>query len=62
LTPLHAGPVALCAVSGMWNGVFGSGEDRQVAAWQAVKLIDARRKQEKMGPSFRESVRDSPVS
>jgi Uncharacterised methyltransferase family (DUF6094) len=40
LTPLHGGHVALCAVSGMLNGVFGSGKDRHVAAWQAVKVID----------------------
>jgi hypothetical protein len=40
LTPLHSGHVALCAVSGMLNGVFGSGKDRHVAAWQAVKVID----------------------
>jgi hypothetical protein len=31
---------ALCAVSGMLNGVFGSGKDLHVAAWQAVKVID----------------------
>jgi len=40
LTPLHSGHVALCAVSGMLNGVFGSGKDLHVAAWQAVKVID----------------------
>jgi hypothetical protein len=40
LTPLHEGHVALCAVSGMLNGVFGSKIDRHVAAWQAVKVID----------------------
>jgi hypothetical protein len=40
LTPLHRGHVALCAVSGMLNGIFGSGKDLHVAAWQAVKVID----------------------
>jgi hypothetical protein len=40
LTPLHSGHVALCAVSGMLNGIFGSGKDLHVAAWQAVKVID----------------------
>jgi len=40
LTPLHSGHVALCAVSGLLNGVFGSGEDLHVAAWQAVKVVD----------------------
>jgi len=39
LTPLHGGHVALCAVSGMLNGVFGSGKDLHVAAWQAVKAV-----------------------
>jgi hypothetical protein len=41
LTPLHSGHVTLCAVSGMLNGVFGSGKDLHVAAWQAVKVIDS---------------------
>jgi len=40
LTPLHGGHVALCAVSGMLNGVFGSGKDLHVATWQAVKVVD----------------------
>lgn len=40
LTPLHGGHVALCAVSGMLDGVFGSGEDLHVAAWNAVKVTD----------------------
>ncbi len=40
LTPLHSGHVALCAVSGLLNGIFGSGEDLHVAVWQAVKVVD----------------------
>jgi len=40
LTPLHAGHVALCAVSGMLDGVFGSGESLHVASWKAVKVTD----------------------
>jgi hypothetical protein len=40
LTPLHGGHIALCAVSGMLDGIFGSGEDRHVAAWNAVKVTD----------------------
>jgi len=40
LTPLHAGHVAICAVSGILNGAFGSGEGRHVSAWQAVKVTD----------------------
>src|SRR5579875_1388277 len=40
LRPLHAGHVALCAVSGMVDGVFGSGESLHVASWTAVKVTD----------------------
>lgn len=40
LTPLHAGHVALCAVAGMLDGIIGSGEDRHVAAWSSVKVVD----------------------
>jgi predicted RNA methylase len=40
LTPLHAGHVALCAVSGLLNGCFGEGADRHVAFWEAVKVSD----------------------
>ncbi len=40
LTPLHAGHVGLCAVSGLLNGVFGTGPNRHVAHWEAVKLVD----------------------
>jgi hypothetical protein len=40
LTPLHAGHVALCAVAGMLDGIVGSGEDRHVAAWNSVKVVD----------------------
>ncbi len=40
LTPLHAGHVGLCAVSGLLNGVFGSGADRHVAHWEATKVVD----------------------
>jgi hypothetical protein len=32
--------LALCAVSGMLNGIFGSGKDLHVATWQAVKVVD----------------------
>jgi hypothetical protein len=38
LTPLHGGHVALCAVSGMLDGVFGSGTNLHLAAWNAVKV------------------------
>ena len=49
LTPLHSGQVALCAVSGMLNGIFGSGKDRHVAAWQAVKVVDRSEEVEEDG-------------
>jgi hypothetical protein len=37
LTPLHAGHVGLLACSGLLNGIFGSGDQRHIAFWQAVK-------------------------
>jgi hypothetical protein len=40
LTPLHAGHVGLLACSGLLNGIFGSGDQRHIAFWQAVKLVD----------------------
>ena len=58
LPPLHAGHVALYAVSGMLNGVFGSGKDRHIAAWQAVKVVDRSEEVEETGPSFVESGQD----
>jgi Uncharacterised methyltransferase family (DUF6094) len=49
LTPLHGGHVALCAVSGLLNGIFGSGKDLHVATWQAVKVIDRSEETEEDG-------------
>jgi hypothetical protein len=49
LTPLHGGHVALCAVSGLLNGIFGSGKDLHVAAWQAVKVVDRSEETEEDG-------------
>jgi len=40
LTPLHAGHVGLLACSGLLNGIFGSGDQRHIAFWQAIKLVD----------------------
>ena len=37
LTPLHAGHVGLLACSGLLNGIFGSGDERHISFWQAVK-------------------------
>ena len=41
LTPLHGGHVALCAVAGLLDGVFGSGEDRHIATWRSLKVTDS---------------------
>jgi hypothetical protein len=41
--------MALCAVSGMLKGVFGSGKDRHIAAWQAVKVVDRSEETEEDG-------------
>ena len=50
MTPLHQGHVGpICAVSGIMNGVFGSGEDLHVAAWQAVKVVDRSEETEEDG-------------
>jgi hypothetical protein len=38
LTPLHAGQVGLVACSGLINGIFGSGEERHIAAWKSKKV------------------------
>jgi hypothetical protein len=40
---------ALCAVSGLLNGIFGSGEDLHVATWQAVKVVDRSEETEENG-------------
>jgi hypothetical protein len=53
LTPLHGGHVALCAVSGMLDGVFGSGENLHVAAWNVVKVTDRSEEVEDNGAIIR---------
>lgn len=40
LTPLHAGHIALLAVSSLLDGILGSGENRHIAAWRSVKVTD----------------------
>jgi hypothetical protein len=40
LTPLHKGHVGLLCTSGLLNGIFGSGQDRHVAYWESVKVVD----------------------
>ena len=49
LTPLHAGHVALLAVSSLLDGILGSGEDRHIAAWRCVKVTDSSEEVEEDG-------------
>jgi tRNA1(Val) A37 N6-methylase TrmN6 len=46
LTSLHQGHVALLCTSGMMNGCFGEGNDRHVAYWESVKVVDRREEQQ----------------
>jgi hypothetical protein len=49
LTPLHAGHVGLLACSGLLNGIFGSGDERHISCWQAVKLVDRTEEEDDQG-------------
>ena len=49
LTPLHSGHVSLLACSGLLNGIFGSGDLRHIAFWQAVKIIDKTEEEDEKG-------------
>jgi SAM-dependent methyltransferase len=49
LTPLHAGHVGLLACSGLLNGIFGSGDQRHIPFWQAVKLVDKTEEEDEQG-------------
>jgi len=49
LTPLHAGHVGLLACSGLLNGIFGDGDQRHIAFWQAVKLVDKTEEEDEKG-------------
>src|SRR5712691_5383685 len=49
LTPLHAGQVGLVACSGLINGIFGSGEERHIAAWQSKKVTTKLTEEEEDG-------------
>jgi hypothetical protein len=40
LTPLHGGHVGLLCTAGMLNGIFGEGENRHIAHWQSIKVVD----------------------
>ncbi len=39
LTPLHAGHVSILACAGALDGIFGEGDMRHLARWQAVKTV-----------------------
>jgi hypothetical protein len=49
LTPLHAGHVGLLACSGLLNGIFGSGDQRHISFWQAVKLLEKTEEEDEQG-------------
>jgi hypothetical protein len=49
LTPLHAGHVGLLACSGLLNGIFGSGDERHISFWQAVKLVEKTEEEDEQG-------------
>ena len=49
LTPLHAGHVGLLACSGLLNGIFGSGDQRHISFWQAVKLVEKTEEEDDQG-------------
>jgi len=49
LTPLHAGHVGLLACSGLLNGIFGSGDQRHISCWQAVKLVEKTEEEDEQG-------------
>ena len=49
LTPLHAGHVGLLACSGFLNGIFGSDDQRHIAFWRAVKVVDKTEQEDDQG-------------
>jgi hypothetical protein len=59
LTPLHAGHVGLLACSGLLNGIFGSGDQRHLSCWQAVKVTDKTEEEEDGVTTIREKERFS---
>jgi 16S rRNA G966 N2-methylase RsmD len=59
LTPLHAGHVGLLACSGLLNGIFGFGDQRHIAFWQAVKVVDKTEEEEDGVITVREKERFS---
>jgi 16S rRNA G966 N2-methylase RsmD len=59
LTPLHGGHVGLLCTAGMLNGIFGEAEDRHIAYWQSVKLVDTTEEEEDGATVIREKERFS---
>jgi hypothetical protein len=49
LTPLHSGHVGLLACSGLLNGIFGARDQRHIAFWQAVKIVDKTEEEDEQG-------------
>jgi hypothetical protein len=41
--------VGLLACSGLLNGIFGSGDQRHIAFWQAVKIVDKTEEEDEQG-------------
>ena len=52
LTPLHAGQVGLVACSGLINGIFGTGEQRHIAAWKSKKVTTKLSEEEADGTTI----------
>ena len=52
LTPLHAGQVGLVACSGLINGIFGSGQQRHIAAWKSKKVTTKLTEEEADGTTI----------
>ncbi len=57
LTPLHGGHSAILTVSGMMDGIFGSGASRHVATWSSVKVTDRMEEEEDGVITIRERER-----
>jgi hypothetical protein len=45
--------IAMCAIAGLLDGVFGSGEDRHIATWRSVKVTDCSEEVEEDGTIIR---------
>ena len=45
----HAGHVGLLACSGLLNDISGSGDQRHISFWQAVKLVEKTEEEDEQG-------------